>query len=74
VIGGEDADAIEALATILGNNVATEKILRTKLLSSELSKLTANAFLAQRSSSINSIAALSDLGTAGSAGALGDGF
>ena len=34
-----------------------EKILRTNLWSSELSKLTANAFLAQRISSINSIAA-----------------
>jgi UDPglucose 6-dehydrogenase len=38
--------------------VAPEKILRTNLWSSELSKLTANAFLAQRISSINSIAAL----------------
>ena len=35
-----------------------ERILRTNLWSSELSKLTANAFLAQRISSINSIAAL----------------
>jgi UDPglucose 6-dehydrogenase len=37
--------------------VAPQKILRTNLWSSELSKLTANAFLAQRISSINSIAA-----------------
>jgi UDPglucose 6-dehydrogenase len=37
--------------------VAPERILRTNLWSSELSKLTANAFLAQRISSINSIAA-----------------
>ena len=35
-----------------------EKILTTNLWSSELSKLTANAFLAQRISSINSISAL----------------
>ena len=35
-----------------------EKIIRTNLWSSELSKLTANAFLAQRISSINSISAL----------------
>ena len=34
-----------------------EQILRTNLWSSELSKLTANAFLAQRISSINSVAA-----------------
>ena len=58
LIGGEDPAAIEALAGIYGQWVAPEKILRTNLWSSELSKLTANAFLAQRISSINSIAAL----------------
>jgi UDPglucose 6-dehydrogenase len=58
LIGGEDAAAIEALAAIYGHWVASERILRTNLWSSELSKLTANAFLAQRISSINSIAAL----------------
>jgi UDPglucose 6-dehydrogenase len=57
LIGGEDPDAIEALAGIYGHWVAPEQILRTNLWSSELSKLTANAFLAQRISSINSIAA-----------------
>jgi hypothetical protein len=41
-----------------GQWVPAERILRTNLWSSELSKLTANAFLAQRISSINSIAAL----------------
>ena len=34
------------------------KILKTNIWSSELAKLTANAFLAQRISSINSISAL----------------
>ena len=58
LIGGEDPDAIEALAGIYGHWVAPEQILRTNLWSSELSKLTANAFLAQRISSINSIAAV----------------
>ena len=58
LIGGEDPSAIEALAAIYGHWVPTERILRTNLWSSELSKLTANAFLAQRISSINSIAAL----------------
>jgi UDPglucose 6-dehydrogenase len=58
LIGGQDADAISALADIYGHWVAKERILRTNLWSSELSKLTANAFLAQRISSINSIAAL----------------
>jgi UDPglucose 6-dehydrogenase len=58
LIGGEDKRAIEALAGIYGQWVPTERILRTNLWSSELSKLTANAFLAQRISSINSVAAL----------------
>jgi UDPglucose 6-dehydrogenase len=58
LIGGEDPEAIEALAGVYGQWVLQERILRTNLWSSELSKLTANAFLAQRISSINSIAAL----------------
>ena len=58
LIGGEDPGAIESLAAIYGQWVAADRILRTNLWSSELSKLTANAFLAQRISSINSIAAL----------------
>ncbi|MBD2422227.1 nucleotide sugar dehydrogenase [Cyanobium sp. FACHB-13342] len=57
LIGGEDPEAIAALAGIYGQWVEPQKILRTNLWSSELSKLTANAFLAQRISSINSIAA-----------------
>ena len=58
LIGGEDPAAIDALASVYGHWVSQERILRTNLWSSELSKLTANAFLAQRISSINSIAAL----------------
>ncbi len=58
LIGGEDPDAIDALASIYSHWVSQERILRTNLWSSELSKLTANAFLAQRISSINSVAAL----------------
>jgi UDPglucose 6-dehydrogenase len=58
LIGGEDPEAIEALAGVYGQWVPQERILRTNLWSSELSKLTANAFLAQRISSINAIAAL----------------
>jgi UDPglucose 6-dehydrogenase len=57
LIGGEDPAAIEALAAIYAQWVPIDRILRTNLWSSELSKLTANAFLAQRISSINSIAA-----------------
>lgn len=58
LIGGEDAAAMDALAGIYAHWVPEDRILRTNLWSSELSKLTANAFLAQRISSINSIAAL----------------
>jgi len=58
LIGGDDPEAIDALATIYGKWVPDQRILRTNLWSSELSKLTANAFLAQRISSINSIASL----------------
>jgi UDPglucose 6-dehydrogenase len=58
LIGGEDPEAIDALASVYGHWVPQDRILRTNLWSSELSKLTANAFLAQRISSINSIAAL----------------
>ena len=51
-------DAIIALSNIYRNWGPKEKILHTNIWSSELSKLTANAFLAQRISSINSISAL----------------
>ena len=57
LIGGDDPEAIDALAAIYSHWVPQQQILRTNLWSSELSKLTANAFLAQRISSINSIAA-----------------
>ena len=53
LIGGESDEAIDALANIYGSWVPQENILRTNVWSSELSKLTANAFLAQRISSIN---------------------
>ncbi len=58
LIGGDNEDAIDLLADIYLNWIPKEKILRTNIWSSELSKLTANAFLAQRISSINSISAL----------------
>lgn len=62
LIGGdEDEDgqkAIQALVDVYANWIPREKIITTRLWSSELSKLTANAFLAQRISSINSISAL----------------
>ena len=58
LIGGENDDAIEKLSEIYQKWIPERKILNTNLWSSELSKLTANAFLAQRVTSINAIAAL----------------
>ncbi|WP_179354453.1 nucleotide sugar dehydrogenase [Winogradskyella vidalii] len=58
LIGGESEDAIESLANVYGSWVPQDRILRTNVWSSELSKLTANAFLAQRISSINAISEL----------------
>ena len=62
LIGGETTDsgnlAVEALASIYARWIPRERIITTNLWSSELSKLVANAFLAQRISSINSISAL----------------
>ena len=62
LIGGErtpeGARAMETLASVYARWVPREKIITTNLWSSELSKLTANAFLAQRISSINAISAL----------------
>lgn len=58
LIGGEDQGAITALKKIYEAWVPGERIITTNLWSSELSKLVANAFLAQRVSSINSISEL----------------
>jgi UDPglucose 6-dehydrogenase len=58
LIGGDDIDAIEILSKIYQRWIPRSKILLTNVWSSELTKLTANAFLAQRVTSINSIAAL----------------
>lgn len=58
LIGGDSDSAIATLASVYAQWVPQEKILTTNLWSSELSKLTANAFLAQRVSSINAISAL----------------
>jgi len=58
LIGGENEEAINLLSNIYSRWVPKNKILHTNIWSSELAKLTSNAFLAQRISSINSIAAL----------------
>lgn len=54
----EGKEAMDALVNIYASWVPREKILTTNVWSSELSKLTANAFLAQRVSSINAISEL----------------
>lgn len=61
LIGGEDKEAVEALVRVYSSWVPKERILTTNLWSSELSKLVANAFLAQRVSSINSISELCEV-------------
>ncbi|MBL6873567.1 MAG: nucleotide sugar dehydrogenase [Flavobacteriales bacterium] len=62
LIGGQQTEsgkeAIDKLVEIYTNWIPREKIYTTNVWSSELSKLVANAFLAQRISSINSISAL----------------
>lgn len=62
LIGGdasqEGQKAIQQLVAIYANWVPKEQILTTNIWSSELSKLTANAFLAQRVSSINALSEL----------------
>lgn len=62
LIGGETTPegitAAETLASVYAQWVPRDRIITTNLWSSELSKLVANAFLAQRISSINAISAL----------------
>lgn len=62
LIGGdttpEGQKAIQALVDVYANWVPKDRILTTNVWSSELSKLTANAFLAQRVSSINAMSEL----------------
>ena len=63
LIGGDHSTeegqaAMDALTDIYAHWLPKERILQTNVWSSELSKLTANAFLAQRVSSINAISSL----------------
>ncbi len=62
LIGGDQTEAglnaIKALVNIYSAWVPKDQIITTNLWSSELSKLTANAFLAQRVSSINALTEL----------------
>lgn len=63
LIGGdhqteEGREAIDILSAIYERWIPAERIIKTNIWSSELSKLAANAFLAQRVSSINAISAI----------------
>lgn len=65
LIGGEETaegrEAIQALVDIYASWIPKENILTTNVWSSELSKLVANAFLAQRVSSINAVSELCEV-------------
>lgn len=62
LIGGEESEegqqAIQALVEVYSRWVSKDQIITMNTWSSELSKLAANAFLAQRISSINSMSAI----------------
>ncbi|EEC11659.1 UDP-glucose dehydrogenase, putative [Ixodes scapularis] len=65
LIGGEQTPeglaAIEELCSVYRHWIPDEKIITMNTWSSELSKLAANAFLAQRISSINAVSAICEL-------------
>ncbi|MFD0931607.1 UDP-glucose 6-dehydrogenase [Psychroflexus salinarum] len=65
LIGGDDTEegreAMQQLVNIYASWLPKERILTTNVWSSELSKLVANAFLAQRVSSINAISELCEV-------------
>jgi UDPglucose 6-dehydrogenase len=58
LVGGEDKDAVEAVIALYRRWVPAPRIIRMDAWSAQLAKLLANAMLAQRVSSINSITAL----------------
>lgn len=65
LIGGEQTEegqkAVKALVDIYARWIPEDRLLTTNVWSSELSKLTANAFLAQRISSINAMSELCEM-------------
>jgi UDPglucose 6-dehydrogenase len=68
LIGGSETEAgqkaVAALKWVYTHWIPAERVLTANLWSAELAKLTANAFLAQRISSINSISALCEASAA----------
>lgn len=65
LIGGDNTEsgqkAVQALVDVYAHWVPRDRIITTNLWSSELSKLVANALLAQRISSINAVSALCEV-------------
>ena len=65
LIGGHQTEkgqeALQTLVEIYANWIPRERVLTSNVWSAELSKLTANAFLAQRVSSINAISQLCEV-------------
>ena len=62
LVGGKDKDAVNLVIQIYRHWVPASRIIRMDAWSAQLSKLFANAMLAQRVSSINSMAVLCELG------------
>lgn len=62
LIGGKETEsgtqAVAVLKSVYEHWIPSQRVLTTNLWSAELSKLTANAMLAQRISSVNAISAL----------------
>jgi UDPglucose 6-dehydrogenase len=62
LVGGRDKDAVEAVVGLYRCWVPASRIIRMDAWSAQLAKLLANAMLAQRVSSINSVTSLCELG------------
>ena len=62
LVGGRDNDALEAVIALYRRWVPASRIIRIDAWSAQLAKLLANAMLAQRVSSINSVTGLCELG------------
>jgi UDPglucose 6-dehydrogenase len=62
LVGGRDKDAVEAVIGLYRCWVPASRIIRMDAWSAQLAKLLANAMLAQRVSSINSVTGLCELG------------
>jgi len=62
LVGGKDHQAVDAVVALYRSWVPASRIIRMDAWSAQLAKLLANAMLAQRVSSINSVTALCELG------------